>query len=378
MRHLARWLPHTNARLYAMVIEGTDENGDIPANDREMAELEKEFQDQGMKVTIIHPLSKNDRFEQRYFSLVQIMYRARDANTEWVITIDDDTFFPSLHNLEQMLLRYDSSQPHYIGSLSEDWWAVKEYGLMAFGGASIILSTPLAQIIDEHNNECKEHPRKTAGDVTIMDCVYRFTQVKLDNIPALHQVDLHGDLSGFYESGREYLSLHHWKGSFSDYKVEIEKMHLVADICSDCFLQRWQFSDDLVLTNGFSIVKYPEGRLTGRKKGLLGMQVAGEKVEKIDLEQVEETWDEHLDVAHSMAPIRPALGPEKTSYTLLDSFIVSDGDESTGRTVRQVYSRQIEGEQPVVLVLNWHETKNEVNAEAERAEGSTGAAVPSL
>ncbi|KAH8808125.1 glycosyltransferase family 31 protein [Xylogone sp. PMI_703] len=375
VKHLARWLPHTNARLYAIVIEGNKDGVDIPAKDSDMKALEKEFHDQGMNVTIIHPVRKEDHFEQRYFSLVQVMYKARDANTQWVATIDDDTFFPSLYSLQDLLSGYDPSKLHYIGSLSEDWWAVNNYGLMGFGGASIILSVPMAKIIDEHNDDCKEHPRTTSGDVTIMDCVYRFSSAKLEHVPGLHQVDMHGDLSGFYESGRDMLSLHHWKGSFSDYKLEMEKMHIVADICDDCFLQRWQFDDETVLTNAFTIAQYPEGRISGKWTGVLG---TGGRVEKINLERVEETWDGGLNVLHSLAPLRPKVGDEKKSHKLLDSFVVQYDDMPKNKIVRQVYVRKVEGEPSTVLVLNWQEAGNQTTSETGQANEPTGQATSSL
>jgi hypothetical protein len=162
---------------------------------------------------------------------------------------------------------------------------------------------------------------------------------------------MHGDLSGFYESGREILSLHHWKeGSIAGYKLEMEKMHLVADICDSCFLQRWQFPKDLVLTNGFSIVHYPQGHLTGKKPGVLAVGAT----DKIDLYEVEHTWGDDIDVLHSLAPIRDKMSEEqKIGYKLLDSMVVDPGN---GRkdTVRQVYFKEgAAGEMDTVMVLNW-------------------------
>jgi hypothetical protein len=336
IKHLARWLPNTGARLYCIVVE----NEETPANATDMAILEKEFHDQGMNVTIIHPVSETDSFAQRYFSLVNVMYAARDSKTQWIVTIDDDTFFPSMHGLLDMLSTHDSSKLQYIGSLSEDWWAVNNYGLMGFGGASIILSVPMAKILDDNVGECKGHPRTTAGDVTIMDCVYRFSTTKLTHINALHQFDIYGDQSGFYESGREILSLHHWKGP---QKLEMEKMHLVADICDNCFLQRWQFPNDLLLSNGYSITHYPLGNLTAKE---------------IDLEKMEDTWNDDLNVVHSLGPTRPKL-PEgvKISFKLLDSMLVGSD------VVRQVYFKKGAAEEKdTVMVVNWRVGEREVGA----------------
>ena len=358
VKHLARWLPHTGARLYALVIE-TEE---IAANDEEMRALEKEFRNQGMKVSIVHPVRVNDTFAQRYFSLVNVMYAERDADTRWVTLIDDDTFFPSMHDLLDTLAKYDATKPQYIGALSEDWWAVNRYGLMGFGGAGIMLSVPMAKIIDDHTDECKENLRTTAGDISVMDCIYHFSSTKLTHIPELHQVDMHGDLSGFYESGQKILSLHHWKeGSAAGYKLEMEKMHLVADICDSCFLQRWQFPHEVVLSNGFSVCEYPQGHISGRKPGgVLGTGIdigSIHEVEKIDLQRMEETWADEINVLHSLAPARPKLdGNAKLSYKLLDSMLV-DSDLDNGRkgtVVRQVYFREGgEGERDKVMVLNW-------------------------
>ncbi|EPE26832.1 hypothetical protein GLAREA_02746 [Glarea lozoyensis ATCC 20868] len=355
VKHLARWLPNTNARLYAIVIESEEK----PADDAEMAALEKEFHDQGMNVSVIHPVSPTDSFAQRYFSLGSVMYQARNGQTEWIVFIDDDTFFPSMHDLQLMLQRHNPKKPWYIGSLSEDWWAVDHYGLMGFGGAGILLSITMAETLDKYTPDCKAHLRTTAGDISVMDCIYQHSSVKLTHIPELHQVDMHGDLSGFYESGREILSLHHWKeGSAAGYKLEMEKMHLVADICDDCFLRRWQFSNEILLSNGFSITQYPQGHLTGKKPGgVLGTGVGG-VVDKINLGEMENTWADEINVLHSLAPARPKMGDDiKTSYKLLDSMWIDSDPEHHMQhdTVRQVYFKEgAEGEKDTVMVLNWH------------------------
>lgn len=342
IQYFGRWLPDTGARLYCIV----KENEETLANGEEMAALEKEYHDLGMDVRIVHPLNETDAFEQRYFSLVNVMYAARDEKTKWMITVDDDTFFPSLHELRKMLARFDETQPLYISALSENWWAVDHYGLMGFGGASIILSVPMVKIMDEHTHECKDKPRLTSGDATIMDCIYRFSTTKLTNIPELYQLDIKKDLSGFYESGRPVLSLHHWKAGPE--KVELEKTHLIADICDDCYLQRWQFPNDLILSNGFSIHTYPKGHLRG-KTGIKGIKKG---VEKIDLLQMEETWDENFNVVHSLNPLRVKLSPqEKKQYLIMDTFYDTKGDK---KVLRQVYVHK-GGKTGMdeVMVLNW-------------------------
>jgi hypothetical protein len=380
VKHLARWLPHTGARLYAIVIE----NDDLAADDEDMAALEKQFKDLGMEVHIIHPVRPIDSFAQRYFSLVGVMYSARDDKTQWITLIDDDTFFPSMFDLQNMLREHDWTKLQYVGSLSEDWWAVNHYGLMGFGGAGIMLSLPMAKIIDEHMDECKENLRTTAGDVSVMDCVYRFSSTKLTHISSLHQVDMHGDLSGFYESGREILSLHHWKeGSAAGYKLEMEKMHLVADICDSCFLQRWQFPNELLLSNGFSITSYPHGHISGHKPGGVlgtGIQVGG-PTETVNLEQMEQTWGGDINVVHSLAPVRNKMDEAtKVGYKLLDSMLVNGEEVGVPgeKVVRQVYFKEgVDGKKDTVMVLNWRSGGDAVTA-PEVATPPEGQTVPGM
>ncbi|KAG9240123.1 glycosyltransferase family 31 protein [Calycina marina] len=360
IKHMERWLPNTNARLFAIV----QQSEGIPANVEEMAALEKEFRSKKMLVSVIHPVRPTDSFPQRYFSLANVMFAAKDDKTQWIINIDDDTFFPSMWELQEELKKHDASKPLYIGSLSEDWWAVTKYGLMGFGGAGLILSTPMAAIIDANTEPCKDHLGTSAGDITMMDCVYKHSTTKLTHITSLHQVDMKGDLSGFYESGRDMLSVHHWKeGSQAGYKLEMEKMHQVADICDSCFLQRWQFPGELVLSNGFSIASYPEGHLTGKKPGVTGTvkdAVGVEPINKINLVQMEATWNDEINVLHSLAPTREKMKEnEKIGYKLLDSMSVP-GDEigyPGQKVIRQIYFKEgseagVTGKD-TVLVLNW-------------------------
>jgi hypothetical protein len=58
VKHLARWLPHTGARLYAIVIE----NEETPADDREMEKVQKKFKEAGMNVHLIHPVREDHTF----------------------------------------------------------------------------------------------------------------------------------------------------------------------------------------------------------------------------------------------------------------------------------------------------------------------------
>jgi hypothetical protein len=78
-------------------------------------------------------------------------------------------------------------------------------------------------------------------------------------MPELHQLDVTGDPSGFYESGISPLSLHHFKGGMWHYAKVYEGSKIIQTCGEDCFLQRFLTSDDYIISNGYSIAQYPHG-----------------------------------------------------------------------------------------------------------------------
>ena len=331
---IVRWLAHTRARLFVVIRKPDDKPTPKSAA---VIEVQSQMRRLGMNVTLVSPLKKSDSYPECVFSLVKIMYHNRDFNTKWITLIDDDTFFPSIPSLLSMLAKYNHTELYYIGAVSEDWWSVTRYGLMAFGGAGIFLSIAMAEVLDDKYQACREdiHPA-AGGDERVMRCVYTHTTTKLTNVPELHQIDVWGDLSGMYESGRLPLSLHHWKGS--EYPVWM--MNMVTDICGDCFLQRWQFGSKTVLSNGFSIAQYPLGR----------------QVDDLDMNKAEQTWEARTakdsvnpGTAHSLSPARRKLrlDEEKLQYRLIHSDIIDGG-------VKQAYLRRGKyGDVDTLLVLFW-------------------------
>ncbi|MCJ1459236.1 hypothetical protein MMC28_009613 [Mycoblastus sanguinarius] len=340
---LLRWLPRTNAKLFATVIESEqlDEVKAVKADPQKKADLQSRMRGLGMDATLVDPLRLQETFSEKYFSLVEIIYSNRNENTQWISLMDDDTFFPSMPALVSMLGKYDPHEQYYIGGLSEEWWVVTHYGLMGFGGAGIFLSLAMAEAMHENYQYCKETSHASAGDVRIMECIYLLSETKLTNERDLHQIDVHADLSGIFESGGMPLSLHHWRPRAAVPRgYNLPMMHLVADVCGDCFLQRWQFGSDMVLTNGYSIAFYPKGDLKGA-----------------DMDKMEETWDSTPGVEgsnnhgtdHSLGPTRRKLklDEEKIQYKLIDSAVVEGG-------VRQSYLHPgVDGDIDSVLEIFW-------------------------
>ena len=154
----------------------------------------------------------------------------------------------------------------------------------------------------------------------------------------LHQLDLHGDASGFFESGRELpLSVHHWKSWFW---TPMDKLAAVSKVCGDaCLLKRWRFEDGWYITNGYSVVKYgDEGDL------------AKTKVEDLSIEKTwwdEYEWDGRYEEA--FGKIRPK-DDRKASLRLEDAIV-------EGNRVRQIYIRRGDAERSDrVLELVWERT----------------------
>ena len=347
-----RWLAFTKARLIA-IVTGPD---DVTLERKPMKELESRMRNLGIAVTLVKPLRDKDRMEGRYFSLVKVLYAHRDEFTKWTVFMDDDTFFPSMTALMTALGKFDASERFYLGAMSEEWWTVARYSLMGLGGAGLFLSVPLLQVLEAHYQNCLDESLASAGDLRLFECAQGFGDTRLTHISGLHQIDLHGDRSGLFESGRKLLSLHHWKEGWWDEGnlgndrgtrwtwFPMDAMHLVADICDTCFLQRWQSSDDMVLSNGYSISTYPTGALN--------------RFEKYHgFEKVERTWlvTGHVEGSinpgfdHYIGLVRPPLKleEEKIQYRFLDAVAANGG-------VRQYYHHfGLDGDLDTVVELFW-------------------------
>lgn len=159
--YLERWIANTGARLYVIAIGPEEKAPDA----QRLKDVESRMHDLGIEVKISEPLSIKDVGSQRYLSLTRLMWSNRDDNTRWITLIDDDTFFPSMPSLLSMLDEYDESREWYLGGLSEEWWSVARYGLMAFGGAGVFLSLALAEVVDANYDDCVSRSDTGSGDV---------------------------------------------------------------------------------------------------------------------------------------------------------------------------------------------------------------------
>ncbi|MCJ1395603.1 hypothetical protein MMC18_008489 [Xylographa bjoerkii] len=315
---MQHWLSHNRARLIALV-EPSATSGKLESNMRNL----------GIDVTIRH---SNATFNDRYFALTRVLYNARRPNTQWAGIVDDDTFFLSMSALVDRLAKHDPTEEKYIGGLTEDFRQIGYFGYIAYGGAGMFLSMPLLTKINNVYPECRKRYRYLEnGDGRIAQCIYRHTTTKLTWEPDLHQIDLHGDPSGFYEAGRRQpLSIHHWKHW---YPIDVVKMSAVSSVCGEaCLLKRWKLADGWYLTNGYSFVKYGEPQVDD-----VAMELTWDRLDE------EVTADEY---EHSLTPLRPK-DQGKISYRLEE--VVQDGG-----LVRQFYVyRPGEGAEDRVMEVSW-------------------------
>lgn len=229
----------------------------------ELNHAEQKLDKAGINATVLHSNIDLD-MPGRYVDLVSMLYNHPTAkNRKYFALVDDDTFFPYLGELLRTLERFDPQKPFYIGTFTERTdWMIGNKAPFAYGGGGIFLTKPVAQKISslpclDKDSDGMYKIGGDQGDRLLYNCLHQFTDVTLTYLPELHQEDQFGDASGFYESGQQPLSLHHYK---SWHQLHPDQTHTVADACGeDCVLQRFQFKDDFIISNGYSIAEYPKG-----------------------------------------------------------------------------------------------------------------------
>lgn len=323
VRQLQHWLAHSGSTLHVNVPPHPD-----------IQTLESHMRDLGININVT---TSYEPFQKRYFGLVETLYMNKQPTTKWLVLIDDDTFIPSLSSLLTHLKeKHDPELPQLISALSDDMEQIIKHGMIPYGGGGIFISLPLAQQLSKPpiSFSCLE-TNKTEGDQILADCVIKHTPIRPTYDLDLHQMDLKGDVSGFFESGRKALSLHHWKSWF---EVDMPSVAAVSKACGDeGILQRWKFKgkmeepEEWILSNGFSIVRYPNGI-------------------HFDSAQMEKTFDGEIDrFEYALGPLRPGLriDEEKISYRLAEASVLDN-------SVRQTYVHTTAGGVvDGVLELDW-------------------------
>ncbi|KAK0665292.1 hypothetical protein QBC41DRAFT_379935, partial [Cercophora samala] len=354
----SHWLSHSKSRL---VLTITDYHTLPPSST--LSSLVKLYHSRSILATALppqqppkttHPTAKNYTTPQLHFLLLSTLLSFSTPQTTFLSLIDDDTFFPSLFPLSTALSRYDPSLPLYLGARSESKSANAQYGEMAFGGAGIFVSVPLAKQLVPFYERCAVEAgggKEKGGDGILRDCVYNYTEARLTEVKGLWQGDLRGDVSGFFEGMGIGMGLHHWKSWFH---APVAQMASINTVCGDCFLQRFKtgFGDNTTTTtttttdndnerkglwvNGYSYTEYSPGSFPS----------------DADLQKVEGTWlyaDEgDYDETYG-GPLRQRLDPDQKKQWLLVDAYWTGGGNAWRRQKRQQFRQLYVYRAPRVL-----------------------------
>jgi hypothetical protein len=301
----------------------------VDASDSELEHTRRTMAALGMDVKV-YASNSSIHMAQRYLSLLPALYNDPSRkHRKWLAMCDDDTFFPSMHTLLDRLSTYDHRTDLYIGTLSEDTNNIKRHGSQAFGGAGVFFSLHLASVITQFHDECGTDQKLAEsntgwgpqGDILLRKCIYENTEVRLTMLRDLHQLDIQGDPSGFYEAGLAPLSLHHFKGGVWHWAKPYEGAQIIHGCGEACYLQRFLTNDDFIISNGYSVAYYPYGI-------------------QFDVNQMERTFsaapdDYGWNLDFMLGPQRGSLAKtgRKVAWELQESDIQPDG------SVRQTYIR---------------------------------------
>lgn len=332
----SRWLSNSGTPLLVLLVDQTDLE-----DKRKEVERTKSLAMQ-LNIEIIlepyHHVFEHDSEGLKNFGLATALDKHRRPETQWFGIIDDDTFFLSLQRMVEALAPYDPEKQWYIGALTEGHTRVSEEGFKAWGGAGFFISPPLMRTLAENAVQCIPLD-KFFGDILWRDCIIEVTSptVPLTEMRGLNQMDLWKDISGWYEAGfNPILTVHHWK-SWHFFPIAVS--HIVTDVAGpDALLQRYQFGNSTVLTNGYSVVEYPAG------------------LPDLNLVELTMTEDvnvkrppERLEFHHSMGRTRPALEPGKEKVSWRFKHAVKTADD----TVRQFYVKEESNSDISVIEIDW-------------------------
>ncbi|XP_047321411.1 uncharacterized protein LOC124925455 [Impatiens glandulifera] len=160
--------------------------------------------------TILQYTKQNNTMVRIARSLLEV-FRQGDEGVRWFVMGDDDSIF-FLENWIDVLRNYDHNKYVYIGGHSESVLPNFIHSFeMGFGGAGVAFSYPLAAAIVPRLDECiKRYPQLYAADQMWQSCCADIG-VYLSAQKGIHQIDLHGDISGLLSAHppAPLLSLHH-------------------------------------------------------------------------------------------------------------------------------------------------------------------------
>ncbi|KAK3390234.1 hypothetical protein B0H63DRAFT_519466 [Podospora didyma] len=187
----------------------------------------------------------------------------KGAEKKYFALVDDDVFFPSMSRLLEKLAKFSPAKEHYISMPSERAdWVVESGKTITYGGGAVFHTPPMLDKVGQLLclQETRQEGRRS-WDNLLFDCVMKHTNATVQVVPSLWNPataspDEETDGAG-YGGGSQPLTLHHYRNW---HRFEAGKGHLIASSCGDeCFLQRFLFTDNWVLVNGYTLTHYQEG-----------------------------------------------------------------------------------------------------------------------
>lgn len=326
LRNFRHWAAHTGARF---VVLHEPRNTTLRPGELTPEEIVDLYAEAGIEQ--LEMVERDAGWGERFVGLLGALNARMENGTQWAVLIDDDTFFLDLDVVLARLKKYDYEEDWYVGALSENKWNVNNGGLYAVGGAGIFLSRGVMATMAPHVGDC--FPRKDkliemdlpGGDVLVGACIHRHTTTKLTREHGLFQLDLHGDVTGFYEAVRaQPVSVHHWK---SWHHHDLPTIAAVSNKCGRaCVLQNFRFQDGWQMSNGFSIVRYGYNETERAGQHPLAMEETWEET----VWTVEDSWQ------YSLAPLK-RRDAGKVQYLNERTEIGADG------SVTVYYVRRVAG-----------------------------------
>ncbi|PWN25899.1 hypothetical protein BDZ90DRAFT_65630 [Jaminaea rosea] len=302
----------------------------LPKNSR-IPELRKTLRARSIRATII--LSPEEDYLRRWVELPSLLLDFADPGlTRWAMVADDDTVFLSMPKLFKALDRYDHTESHYIGALTDDWRQAGS-GMIAYGGAGVVLSMPLLHELSPHWSSCRQLEK--AGDYRLAACIYAHTHTRLTIEWGLHQTDLYDDIRGMLESGRDIITWHHWK-SWNTGLDPILLSRAGAACGSECLLQRFLSNAASSGPNNATTPASTQSEVAGgdisssSKRASLayhfvhGLSLTLHPTPLPDFARTEMTWKiwANSDFSQSVGPTRPRI---REGRPPLSRFHDSDG-----------------------------------------------------
>ncbi|GAA6043754.1 hypothetical protein JCM8097_006654 [Rhodosporidiobolus ruineniae] len=294
-----------------------------PPNPTEQARSREAMEEaNGMGMYVELRPREAERFETRYFALAEEMWRESEkralegVRTDWFVFSDDDTFFPDFDSLARLVSQYNPADDVLIGTLSESTKQVAQWGHIAYGGAGIIVSRGTLEKMNKDGvwQHCLDKfGAAFGGDAMVTHCAAlvmdKTAEQALTVEDTMHQLDIRGDGTGFFQSGFLITSLHHWGSWFTlfppwhetgagDLRKGITLVGKAArGVGGDNWGRRYVFEEGkVVVALGYSVT------------------VHAKAVPREELDKSEHTWWE-FETFH---PIRPGLEEalDKRTYYL--------------------------------------------------------------